>query len=93
MKFDPIKKEVYTDTGKLIKKMNCPYQMNWDNLELTNSNSRKCEICNQLIVNTELFSDIELLEMVNGNPETCLKIDLNQKNIKIIISNGFLGQK
>ena len=92
MKFDPINKEVFTDNGEFIKKMNCPYNMKWDNLKETSNTSRKCSNCDQLIINTEYISDDELLTMVSENSGTCLKIDLNQNNIKII-SNGILGQK
>jgi hypothetical protein len=72
--------------------MNCPYKMSWDNLEATNSALRKCANCDHLIVDTEVLTDDDLLKIVRQNPDTCLKIDLNQHNIKII-SNGILGQK
>ena len=92
MKFDPIKKEVYTDNGEFVKQMNCPCKMNWDNLEVTSKTFRKCSNCDHLIIDTKYLSDYELLNVVRENPETCLKIDLNQHNVKII-SNGILGQK
>jgi hypothetical protein len=92
MKFDPITKDIYTDKDEFVKKMNCPYKMSWDNLETTNSTLRKCANCDHLIVDTEVLTDDDLLEIIRQNPDTCLKIDLNQHNIKII-SNGILGQK
>lgn len=92
MKFNPLTKEIYTDKGEFIKKMNCPYKMNWDNFEEGNLTSRKCAICEHLITDTKNFSDEEMLNIVQQNPDICLKIDLNQNNIKII-SNGILEQK
>lgn len=92
MKFNPLTKEIYTDKGKFIKQMNCPYSMNWDDLEKSTDSSRKCVTCNHSIIDTEFLSDDELLKMVKRNPETCLQIDLNQTNIKIV-TNGFLEQK
>ena len=92
MKFDPITKEIYTDKDEFVKTMNCPYKVTWDKLENTNSIFRKCENCNHFIVDTENLTDDDLLKMVIQNPDTCLKIDLNQNNLKII-SNGILGQK
>lgn len=92
MKFDPIRKEVFTDTGEFIKQMNCPYKMSWNKLEATNSSHRKCSKCDHLIVDTKHLSDDELLNEVRANANTCLKIDLHQHNIKVI-SNGILGQK
>jgi hypothetical protein len=92
MKFNPLTKEIYTDKGEFVKTMNCPYKMNWDNLETTIINMRKCANCDHLIVDTEVLTDDELLKMVRQNPDICLKIDLNQQNIKIV-TNGVLGKK
>lgn len=92
MKFNPLTKDIYTDKDVFVKTMNCPYKMSWDNLETTNSPIRKCANCNHSIVDTEDITDDELLKIVRQNHNTCLKIDLNQHNIKII-SNGILGQK
>lgn len=92
MKFDPLTKKVYTDKDEIVKTMNCPYKMSWDQLEVTNSSFRKCSNCDHLIVDTEGLSDDQLLKIVRQKPETCLKIDLNQQNVKII-SNGFWTQK
>lgn len=92
MKFDPLSKDIYTDNGVFVKTMDCPYKIIWDNLETTNSTMRKCANCNHLIVDTESMSDEDLLKIVSQNPETCLKIDLNQDNLKIV-SNGILRQK
>jgi hypothetical protein len=92
MKFDPITKDIYTNKDEFVKTMNCPYKMNWVNLEVINSTSRKCTNCNHLIVETDDLTDDNLVKLVKENPNICLKIDLNQQNIKII-SNGILGQK
>lgn len=92
MKFDLLTKDIYTDKDEFVKTMNCPYKMNWDNLETTKSTLRKCTNCNHLIVDTESLTDDTLLKIVRQNPDTCLKIDLNQHNIKIV-SNGILEQK
>jgi len=92
MKFDPITKDIYTDKDEFVKRMNCPYKLNWDNLEATNSTLRKCANCDHLIVDTEILTDDDLLNMVRQNPDTCLKIDLNQNNLKII-SNANLEKK
>ncbi|MCH6199022.1 hypothetical protein MMU07_05515 [Aquiflexum sp. LQ15W] len=92
MKFDPITKDVFTDQGEFIKQLYCPYKMNWAALEGTDSNRRKCSNCDHFIINTEHLGDSELLKMVKQNPEVCLKIDLNQDNVKLT-SNGSFGQK
>ena len=92
MKFDPISKEVLTNKGEFIKKINCPFNMRWDNLIGDDLSNRKCSKCDHRIIDTQLLTDVELLNMVKENAKTCLKIDLNQHNIKII-SNGLLEEK
>lgn len=92
MKFNPLTKEIFTDNGEFVKTMNCPYKMTWDQLETTNLTMRKCSNCDHFIVDTDGKTDDFLLKIVKQNPETCLKIDLNQHNIKIV-SNGILEQK
>lgn len=89
MKFDPINKKVYTDAGEFVKQMHCPYKMQWDQLEAVGGAHRKCSKCDHLIVDTGVMSDDELLKMVRDNPDTCLKIDLNQSNLNIIINGTF----
>lgn len=93
MKFNPITKEIFTENGEFIKRMNCPFKINWNDLEeVNNSILRKCPSCKQTIVDTEYLSDDRLLNMVRQNPETCLKIDLNQQNVTLI-SDGILGER
>lgn len=85
MKFNPITSEVFTDEDKFLKKLFCPYNVDWDELEKTsNSTFRKCTNCDHLIVDTSFLTDDELLSMIKQNPKTCLKIDLNQHNLKIV---------
>lgn len=92
MKFDPISESVFTDKDEFIKKLSCPYKINWENLEKAGPTQRKCSVCDHNIIDTELFTDNEILKMVNENPATCLKINLNQVNIKLT-TNGTNDQK
>mgnify|MGYP006130881673 CR=1 FL=1 len=92
MKFNPLTKEVFTDKGDFIKSLSCPFKINWELLELNNSSTRKCLNCESLIIDTKLFTDDEVHNMISLNPKICLKIDLNQSNIKVI-SDGILDKK
>lgn len=92
MKFDPVTKRVYTERDEFIKTMHCPYKVRWGNLQETSSTSRKCAQCDHLVIDTEFLSDAEVLRLVNANPATCLKIDLNQHNVKLR-TDGILEQK
>lgn len=92
MKFDPIKKNLYTDTGELIKKLYCPYIMQWDNLinKDEDNTMRQCSNCESNIVDTAFYNDEQLLSLIKKDKKTCLKVNLNQHNIQII-SNGTRG--
>jgi hypothetical protein len=93
MKFNPITKDVFSDNGQFIKQLNCPFKKIWDNLLNTNESHKKiCDTCNHDIIDTSKFDDKKLIEIVKKNPDTCLKIDLNQHNIKIF-TNGILEQR
>ena len=85
MKLDLITNEVFTDSDEFIKKLNCPYKIDWDDLEIIDSSHRKCYNCNHEIVDTENFSDNELLSMIKHNPKTCFKISSNQEKFKNIL--------
>ena len=93
MKFDPIDKELYTDDGRLIKKLHCPFKISWDNLEPAAPNYRKCSMCDNSIVDTKYLTDEQLLSMMEQKPETCLKVDLNQENLKIFSNGNFRENK
>jgi hypothetical protein len=84
MKFNPITQDLYTDAGMFLKKLNCKFDVSWDHMEPMRNNSRKCANCKHPVYNTENVSDSELLELFQQSPKACLKIDLNQANVKIV---------
>ncbi|WP_196887511.1 hypothetical protein [Aureivirga sp. CE67] len=84
MKFNLDTNELFTDEMKLIKKLACPYHLDEDHFEDSDSFSKKCLICEKKVLDTENFSDKALEDLIKKNPETCLSIDLNQKNVTII---------
>jgi hypothetical protein len=93
MRFNPITKEIFSDSGQFIKQLNCPLKKNWNSLLTSNESHKKiCDTCNHEIINSAKLDDKQLIEIVKQNPNTCLKIDFNQHNIKIF-TNGILEQK
>ena len=86
MKFNPITKTLYTDDNKLIKNMHCPYpSLQWQDLSsIDGSMDKMCEICEHSVVETKEYTDEALLQLLLKEPSTCLKIDWNQKNVRII---------
>lgn len=77
MKYNEETRELYTDKGEFIKKMNCPEQPKWDNMKKgKHIFERTCEICNKSVIDTNFLTDEEVLFVVEENNNQCLKIDL-----------------
>ncbi len=85
MKFNPFTKTLYTNDDKVIKKMFCPYtNLQWDDLSaIEDSDNRFCEICESNVIETEGMSDDVLYELLQREPDTCLKINMNTNNIRM----------
>ena len=86
MKFNPITKILYTEDNKLIKKMYCPYpSLQWQDFSAINGSIDKmCDICEHRVVDAHDYTEEALFEFLQEDPNTCLKVDLNQKNIRIV---------
>jgi hypothetical protein len=75
MKYKIETKELYTDNGLLVKKMQCPKVVYWVNMMPgKNDIERICSHCNKSVLNVDFFSDDEILFLLNKRPETCIKI-------------------
>ncbi len=76
MKYKIDTKELYTDNGVFVKKMHCPREVDWDNIQPgKNDLERRCNHCNKSVLNADFLSDDEVLFLLNKRPETCLKIN------------------
>ena len=86
MKYNPSDKTLYTNDGEFIKKLHCPYtSLTWDNLtRIDGSLDRLCGVCEKNVMETKNMSDKSLLALLQDNPDTCLKIDFKQENIRIV---------
>ena len=74
-------KELFTDNGQFIKKMNCPIKAAWDDMErTTNAFERQCKGCNKMVTDTEYLSDDEILYIIKKNANTCFRV-INTKYI------------
>jgi hypothetical protein len=83
MLLDPITNKIFTAQGQFLKKLFCPYKISWESLQPSNG-SRLCSKCDKTILDTKELTDDELLKILMKNPNTCLKINLDQSNLKII---------
>ena len=75
MKYKPTTKEIFTDDGQFIKKMNCPEKADWDTMDKTDNDLKRiCNICNKSVIDTEFLSDDEVLYLAEKDPNICLRI-------------------
>ena len=86
MQFNPITNTLYTDDNRLIKKMYCPYtSLKWNDLSSKEGSiDRFCDICENSVVETANLEDEVLLKLLQDKPETCLKVDWHQENVRIV---------
>lgn len=66
--------------------MYCPYtSLRWSDLSVAEgSMDRFCEICESNVVETKGMKDDTLWKLLQDKPDTCLKVDFNQENIRIV---------
>jgi hypothetical protein len=85
MKFNPISNQLFSDDGKFIKKLYCPFKVEWNALRVNSDNrKRSCAICDKEIIDTENLTDSEIMSFMGNNPNACLKLNFNQENLEIV---------
>jgi hypothetical protein len=88
MKFDPVSKRLYTNDNVFLKQLHCPYRMSWENLQpKSDERLRLCEVCERRIIDTIELNDEEVLTLVTKDPASCLRVSLNQENLRVFCSN------
>ena len=78
-------KELFSDKGVFIKKLHCPYHIKWQDLnDLKCATHKACSICNKTIYNSINMNDQQIVDLVTRDSKACLKISLNQSNVKTV---------
>jgi hypothetical protein len=84
MKFNPVSQRLYTDDGQLIKQLECRFPVRWDEMQQTGiPGVRRCDICEDGVIDSAGFSDEKIVQMVEQNNKLCLRVSLSQANLKI----------
>ncbi|HAH56105.1 MAG TPA: hypothetical protein DCM02_12695 [Flavobacterium sp.] len=89
MKFDPEKKELFTDEGEIvIKELFCPHDNSLKEEDfLANENNPRSKICSKCehpVLDTSKYTEEELVKIIKEEPKTCISINSDQDNIQII---------
>jgi hypothetical protein len=83
MKFNPIKRILYTDKGEIIGKLDCPYKVSFTEEPQVSADDNICSICNNEIVDTNGYDDEALLRL-SKSINLCLKVDSAQPNLRVL---------
>ncbi len=86
MQVDPITAELYTDTGRFLKRLSCPRRVLWEEMTPVSSGSRKCSECTKPVYDTSLMTDDDLVGLLERDPSACLMISLTQDNCTVVPS-------
>lgn len=85
MKFNPITNKLFSNDGGFIKKLHCPFKVEWETLNGNSENgNRSCGICDREIIDTNHLNDSEILSVIGDKPNACLKLNFNQINLEIV---------
>jgi hypothetical protein len=85
MKYNPIKRILYTDKGEIIRKLDCPYKVAFSEpvTDLPANDEHICSICNGEIIDTTGYEDEALLKL-SKTVNLCFKVDASQPNLRIV---------
>ena len=84
MKINLATGELFTEDGIFLKQLICPKKIRSSQLEKLRGGNLKCTSCDEEIIDTRNLDEEELVKMLKVNPLQCLKVNLNQSNLKII---------
>ena len=72
----------------MIKRLHCPYGMKWSDVQDKKESFGMCSICSRNIIDIQQYSENEIIEIMSKDPESCIKLDLNNPNIRIEYIHG-----
>ena len=72
-----IDKNIYTEQGKFLKKIECPKRVTLRDLKQKKDNKLYCKNCERNIIDTNYISEENLISLLIKDKETCLKISLS----------------
>jgi hypothetical protein len=90
--FNPLNNTLLDRNKNVLKKLECIFESILKEETYKESKGiNPCIMCKNNVINTSIIHENELFELIQNNPNTCLKIDINQINI-IIDTNATLDR-
>ena len=84
MKFNPITSMLWTDEGKLLKKIHCPIGATQRDL-IESANDAICRVCRRSIVSISSMDDEEVDALFAKSPDQCVRFSLNDPNMRMTL--------
>ena len=84
MKIDPTDLSLYTDSGRFLKKLNCPLGKIWDAMKPAGRGKRVCDSCSLHVHDTSAMTDEELVSLLEKDPSVCLRVSPRQDNCTVM---------
>ncbi len=79
MKYKVETKELFTFQGILLKKMQCPVEVKWEEMQPGKNDLEKiCTQCNKMVLDIDTLSEEEVSFLLSKNPDICLKINVKK---------------
>ena len=78
-----VKKKVFTDGGRYLKSLDCPYKYNELSINGLRTNAPDCVNCKKKIVNTDFFTEDQLVTLIDADNDICLLINQCNPMFKI----------
>ena len=83
MKFNPISGHLWTNDGRLLKKLNCPIGATSKDI-IHNESAAKCKLCHRSIIDVYHMDDKSVAALFDANPDQCIKLSLDAPNMEIV---------
>ena len=68
------KNNIFKKNGKHLKTISCPKKVQNNSLKNTHDKKLLCSECNKNIIDTQFTSESELIEILENDRSTCIKI-------------------
>ena len=76
---------LFTDSGRFLKRLHCPKQADWDSMDDSAlPGARICQECTHMVHDTAMMSEADVVRLLERDPAACLKISLTQNNCTVM---------
>lgn len=79
MNYDPLTQTLTTSSGRLIKRMHCPYRIGQDDLDT----GLRCRQCDRTLLDAHSLPEESLADLLAKEPDTCLILHLDHPEVTI----------